>query len=100
MTLQERIEAAIKRVTSGQAPMRVPVEETDVDIVLGDCAAMIADLQQKLREHALISSEIKTRFRDGTERYEQHYAYPQGRVERAPDGTPLYGTTVYVERPA
>lgn len=42
MTLAERIDAAIDRVKSGQAPMRVPVDPTDLDIVLADCELAIA----------------------------------------------------------
>lgn len=34
--LRERIDAAIKRITSGSAPMRVPAENTDPDLVLAD----------------------------------------------------------------
>lgn len=33
----ERIEAAIQRIASGMAPMRVPVDMTDPDVVLGEC---------------------------------------------------------------
>lgn len=34
--LRERIDAAIKRITSGSAPMRVPADQTDPDLVLAD----------------------------------------------------------------
>lgn len=37
MPLVERIGAAIERIAHGQAAMRVPVEATDPDVVLGDC---------------------------------------------------------------
>lgn len=36
-----RIDAAIKRITSGQGCMRIPMENTDPDIVLRDCRAAI-----------------------------------------------------------
>jgi hypothetical protein len=45
MTLNERIEAALERIKTGQAAMRVPVEATDPDIVLADCATAIAALR-------------------------------------------------------
>lgn len=34
--LRERIDAAIKRITSGSAPMRIPADQTDPDLVLAD----------------------------------------------------------------
>lgn len=37
MDIEERIKAAITRITSGQCSMRVPAEETDPDLVLDDC---------------------------------------------------------------
>ena len=53
MPLPERINAAIDRIAHGNGHMRVPVEATDPDIVLGDCrvelefqAAEIADLKR------------------------------------------------------
>ncbi len=45
MPLLDRIDAAIKRVTSGQGQMRVPVEATDPDVVLGDAKAEIERLR-------------------------------------------------------
>lgn len=41
MPLLDRIDAAIKRVTSGQGQMRMPVEATDPDVVLGDAKTEI-----------------------------------------------------------
>jgi hypothetical protein len=35
--LIKRIDGAIERITTGSAPMRVPVHETDPDMVLFDC---------------------------------------------------------------
>jgi hypothetical protein len=43
----ERIDAAIKRITSGQAPMRIPVDQTDPDIVLADCRSLIERMAKK-----------------------------------------------------
>lgn len=45
MPLLDRIDAAIKRVTSGQGQMRVPVEATDPDMVLLDCKREIEQLR-------------------------------------------------------
>jgi len=45
MPLLDRIDAAIKRVTSGQGQMRVPVEATDPDMVLLDCKREIERLR-------------------------------------------------------
>lgn len=58
--LFERIEIAIKRITSGSGSlMRIPVEATDPDVVLGECkvelarlTAQVAELQGKLAEIA------------------------------------------------
>lgn len=49
MPLTERIEAAIERITHGQAAMRVPVEATDPDVVLADCQTEIERLRAGLR---------------------------------------------------
>lgn len=46
-TIHERINAAIARITHGHAPMRVPAEETDPDIVLAECAKRIAELEDE-----------------------------------------------------
>jgi hypothetical protein len=43
--LRERISRAIERVTSGQAPMRIPAEISDVDLVLADCLPALAELE-------------------------------------------------------
>lgn len=38
LTINQRIDEALKRITNGHGMMRVPVEATDPDIVLADCA--------------------------------------------------------------
>lgn len=55
--LRERIDAAIKRITSGSAPMRVPADQTDPDLVLADAkialdaqTAEIARLRSRIAE--------------------------------------------------
>jgi len=45
MDIEERIKAAIARITSGQCSMRVPAEETDPDLVLADCLREIMRLR-------------------------------------------------------
>lgn len=64
MPLNERIEAAIKRITTGHAAMRVPAEATDPDLVLSDCAARIADLEAMLREAGAALAIWKDSFPD------------------------------------
>lgn len=46
--LDKRIDAAVERVVSGHATMRIPVHRTDVDVVLRDCQAMIRCLATEL----------------------------------------------------
>jgi len=48
MPLLGRIEAAIRRVTHGDAAMRIPAEATDPDLVLRDCKNRIAELEAAL----------------------------------------------------
>jgi hypothetical protein len=41
VTLDERIEEAIRRITGGLAPMRIPADPSDPDVVLVDCRTEI-----------------------------------------------------------
>ena len=45
MSLLDRIDVALRRVTNGEGRMRVPVEATDPDVVLFDCRAEIERLR-------------------------------------------------------
>lgn len=45
MTLTERIEAALARVASGHAPMRIPAVDTDADLVLADAKKAVEVLE-------------------------------------------------------
>jgi DNA-directed RNA polymerase subunit RPC12/RpoP len=45
--LTARIDSAIKRITSGSGPMRIPADDTDPDIVLYDCKAALAALRSE-----------------------------------------------------
>lgn len=42
----DRIEAAMKRVSLGQAPMRIPADQTDVDLVLAECLGYFERLNE------------------------------------------------------
>lgn len=60
--IEERIAAATKRITDGHGAMRIPADKTDPDLVLGECAALLAyvreleralERQQKLTEDSI-----------------------------------------------
>jgi hypothetical protein len=46
--LIKRIEGAIDRITTGSAPMRVPPDDTDPDMVLVDCKRAIDAAQRRI----------------------------------------------------
>jgi hypothetical protein len=48
--IQERISAAITRISPGLASMRVPVDQTDPDVVLADAGNEIERLKRELAE--------------------------------------------------
>lgn len=50
MSLHERIDAAIERIATGQAAMRIPAEQTDPDIVLAECKQLINALRRQRGE--------------------------------------------------
>ncbi len=52
MPLTERIDAALHRIDEGHSPRRIPVEATDIDIVLHDCKVEIRRLQAAPAQHA------------------------------------------------
>lgn len=54
MPLPERINAAIDRIAHGNGHMRVPVEATDPDIVLGDCRV---ELESQAAQIAALTAE-------------------------------------------
>jgi septal ring factor EnvC (AmiA/AmiB activator) len=62
MPLLDRIEAALARVRSRQGLMRIPVEATDMDIVVRDCREEInrlrADLAQRTAERDALAAEV------------------------------------------
>jgi chromosome segregation ATPase len=61
MILNERIDAAIERITSGQAGMRIPAEETDPDLVLADCKAELERLKGALSNAVHSLDDFKAR---------------------------------------
>jgi hypothetical protein len=48
MSLLDRIEAALARVRNRQGLMRIPVEATDMDVVVWDCRKEITRLRAEL----------------------------------------------------
>lgn len=50
LPLVERIDAALRRVKMGLGPMRLPVEATDVDIVLHNCRDRITVLESEVEQ--------------------------------------------------
>jgi hypothetical protein len=46
--LMLRIDEATSRITSGMAPMRIPADRNDADIVLADCETRIRELSAQL----------------------------------------------------
>lgn len=54
MNLEDRARAAIKRITDGAGCMRVPAEETDPDLVIGDLLSAIKDAAGELHEQAAL----------------------------------------------
>lgn len=46
--LEDRIRSAMLRIGSGNAPMRIPADPTDPDIVLGECLERIGKLSTAL----------------------------------------------------
>ena len=49
--IAERIREAIKRITSGAGGlMRIPVDDTDPDMVLGDCGSLLAERDARIVE--------------------------------------------------
>jgi DNA-directed RNA polymerase subunit RPC12/RpoP len=56
--LAARIDSAIKRITSGAGPMRIPADDTDPDIVLYDCKAALAALRSERDDWAEAAQHI------------------------------------------
>lgn len=84
--IQERIAVAIKRISDGLAPMRIPVDHTDPDVVLADAGKEIERLQaelqgaqKELKKH--LSSSIKYELVDGIRQLAQNALTSSGNVE-------------------
>jgi len=50
MPLLDRVEAALARVKNRQCLMRIPVEATDMDVVVSDCGEEIKRLRVELAQ--------------------------------------------------
>ena len=61
LSLLERIDLAMDRITSYQAAMRIPVEATDPDVVLADCKDCIAALEAQAQELKEENASLRTR---------------------------------------
>lgn len=75
MTLDERIEAAIDRITDGRAPMRIPADPTDADLVLAACREELTSLRARI-------SEMETRHAEQLKTAGQHLLDVQDRLWR------------------
>lgn len=73
LSLHERIEAAITRITNGQGQMRMPAEATDPDLVLADCESAISELVDVLREY--MNNVPATRLGDKAEHILARYSH-------------------------
>jgi hypothetical protein len=62
MPLLDRVEAALARVKNRQGLMRIPVEATDMDVVVSDCRDEItrlrADLATRTAERDALAAEV------------------------------------------
>ncbi|CRQ56875.1 hypothetical protein PAERUG_E15_London_28_01_14_04149 [Pseudomonas aeruginosa] len=65
--IEQRITAAIERITSGNAPMRVPADETDPDLVLADCLAEIRRLRAALSARQPVVVDLPESLHDRVE---------------------------------
>lgn len=62
--LQVRIEGAIQRLRLGMATMRIPVDRTDVDIVLFDCGARVGSDRAVIAELLSALKRAEQKFTD------------------------------------
>ena len=95
MPLPERINAAIDRIAHGNGHMRVPVEATDPDIVLGDCRV---ELESQAAQIAALKTVMIAAAEEIAAHWEAHcdaegYG-PQNLLRRLEEGIPSeYGYT-------
>lgn len=61
LVLQGRITLALQRISAGYAPMRIPAQLTDPDLVLSDCAARIAADAETIRKQAEEIARLENR---------------------------------------
>lgn len=95
MPLPERINAAIDRIAHGNGHMRVPVEATDPDIVLGDCRV---ELESQAAQIAALKTVMVAAAEEIAAHWQAHcdaegYG-PQNLLRRLEEGIPSeYGYT-------
>ncbi len=65
LVLQGRITLALQRISAGYAPMRIPAQLTDPDLVLSDCAARIAADEETVRKQAEEIERLKAQVQVG-----------------------------------
>lgn len=58
--LRARIHEAIRRVTTGTAPMRIPAERTDPDRVLSECLDLLATLDALAAERDAVVALLRS----------------------------------------
>lgn len=63
----ELIDASLARIHSGGAPMRIPVDPTDADVVLGECRAHIMVLENQLEELRRAADDVLQHFDAGAD---------------------------------
>lgn len=100
--LRSRIDVALQRIKDGLAPMRIPADPGDPDLVLADCRALCdeaekfdSDARQQLRERSrdldameLVAAEVKaarralaeSQAREAVLRKTLREFYPCGRI--------------------
>lgn len=67
MPLSERIAVALHDFTHARASMHIPVEQTDVDVVLHDCRDRIEELQSALSATEERAVRAERLYREETE---------------------------------
>lgn len=87
-TLLQRIEKALKDFTNGRASMHVPPLDTDVDMVLADCATALEAAERRNAELEARTVKLPEPIsvlhrRDFNDAHCSIYAYPEAEVNAA-----------------
>jgi hypothetical protein len=81
--LMLRIDEATKRITSGMAPMRIPADLNDADIVLSDCETVIRELTTALTDSRRQTEEARKERDDAVQYRTGHLPSCHGMDEAA-----------------